>query len=314
MMMNGGEFDDDDDEDDEGLASTVVTGKTYPCPTCGIRFAKAYNRDRHFNRVHNVIQRAYECTLCGAAFDSVAKLRDHRDTHAPSTGYEEVRQAFGGKCIIYRKTYPKKMYTFEQALNADGPDILRLLEHQLETRKSMKVGLVYQVEFIKLSPDEVEEEAAAVAAAAVTADAAADDSDNDFDDSGISSFPQLDGAESVDEEEEAGPSRPQPRGQPQPLQVQQPQQQQQVAGPEVVSDEDDGGDDEMRLGETFIVVWMRPPCFEVNAGTHLTSAVHLAGRDIQARIDDYVARGSGWRLNQILCSFCLFALSFASRG
>ena len=102
-------------EEEETPPSANKSQVGFVCTTCGATFAKKFNRDRHVRLSHNNIVRVYDCTFCGAFFDTVEKLRQHRQSHKPSTGFEEKSSAFRKKCVVYRKTYEEKMLTLENA-------------------------------------------------------------------------------------------------------------------------------------------------------------------------------------------------------
>ncbi len=152
-----------DEKREENLSSQALNANDsaesrYICKTCGIQFAKKFNRDRHVAKTHNNIVQVYDCTFCGAIFNSVLKLQIHRERHNPSTGFEEKKSAFKNKCVRYRKTYDKKMLTFENAFNDDRSDMNKLLTFEVAGRKFMKVGIIYHVEFAKLDMHQAEEE------------------------------------------------------------------------------------------------------------------------------------------------------------
>ncbi len=139
-----------ENEDQQQQITAPAAATAFACTTCGIRFSRRANRDRHIRLVHNNISRVFDCTFCGAFFDSIEKLRQHRESHEPSTGFVKRDSAFRKSCIIYQKTYGKKMLTLEDAFMEDKKDMTNLLSFQLAERKSAKVGIIYHVEFARL--------------------------------------------------------------------------------------------------------------------------------------------------------------------
>ena len=146
----------DDEEqpvnNDEHENETAASVSDYPCAVCGKNFSRKFNRDRHFILWHNNIVRMYSCNFCGAAFDDSKKLQQHRESHKPSTGFEVWDSAFRKKCVIYRKLHSGIMSTLENAYAEDKEDMAKLISYEVEARKSMKLSIIYHVEFAKLRP------------------------------------------------------------------------------------------------------------------------------------------------------------------
>ena len=144
----------------EGATASAPVG--FVCNICGVSFTRKGHRDRHVRSRHNNIVPVHDCVFCGAFFNSVAKLKEHRQSHRPSTGFELKSSAFRKKCSLFRKTYEEKMLTFEHAFAADKEDMLRLIAFEVAERKSMKVGVIYHIAFARLQPQlRVEETAPA---------------------------------------------------------------------------------------------------------------------------------------------------------
>lgn len=134
--------------------------KFFQCPElgCTLKFTRRYNRDRHVAREHNNVVIVHSCIFCNAVFPSTKKLREHRVSHEPSTGFIEFASAHKKKCVIFRKAYGRQMTSFKECVNGDQSDIYRLLKYELSNRYTMKVSLVYYTEFIKLAGGENEGE------------------------------------------------------------------------------------------------------------------------------------------------------------
>jgi hypothetical protein len=128
--------------------------KMFPCehPDCGAVFRRRFNRNRHFERSHIVAEDVFQCNLCGQVFNTRAAVQTHRRTHLPTTGFTELRQAFGRSCVIYRKVYAQKTRTFEEAFLTDKTDIRKLIKYHLEVARFIKVSASYCIEFVKVDP------------------------------------------------------------------------------------------------------------------------------------------------------------------
>jgi hypothetical protein len=127
---------------------------SFTCPQCDVKFTRKFNRDRHFQLVHNNITLVHNCSLCGAVFNSVNKLKKHHATHNPATGFTIHTSAFRKKCVIYRKIYEKKMSTLEQCIKHDEKDIFNLLHYEMIARRSVKVSIIYHAEFYRVADDD----------------------------------------------------------------------------------------------------------------------------------------------------------------
>ena len=129
-----------------------------PEPGCGVKFTRRYNRDRHVAREHNNVVIVHSCIFCNAVFSSTKKLREHRTSHEPSTGFVEFASAHKKKCVIFRKLYGRQMISFKECVSEDKSEIYKLLQYELSNRYTMKVSLVYYTEFIKLGAGETDGE------------------------------------------------------------------------------------------------------------------------------------------------------------
>lgn len=121
----------------------------HSCPQCSVKFVRKYNRDRHVLREHSHANLVHTCDLCSGVFRSVKKLKEHRMTHVPSTGFEVRVSAFKRTCVSYRKTYGKKMKTLEQAFQNDKEEMFDVLRHELNSKKYIKAAIIWHAEFLK---------------------------------------------------------------------------------------------------------------------------------------------------------------------
>lgn len=251
-----------DQEDIPPETLVVENTKTgYVCVTCNITFARRFNRDRHIRLSHNNIEQVYDCSFCGAIFYNSLQLQRHRESHKPTTGFEEKTSAFRKKCVVFRKTYAEKIITLENALLVDKSDLQELLKFEVNTRRSMKVGLIYHAEFIRLTP---QIGGAAVAAATDECEEEQEEAETDCgDDSNL----ETDDNEGVVTSE---------------------------------MEETDSAET-VEMNETRYEVCLRAPSSIVTPSTNVIQFVRNAVQHVQNRIDDFVENGSGWRLNQILC-------------
>ena len=121
----------------------------FSCPVCKALFTRKFTRDRHVGTTHNNIKPIYTCSLCGGVFKGVKNLQDHRRQHTAITRFIPIISAMKKNCIIYRKSYEKKMDSLELAFHSDKPDITELLKSELSLKQTLKATLVYHIEFMK---------------------------------------------------------------------------------------------------------------------------------------------------------------------
>ena len=240
----------------------------YVCAQCGAAFARKFNRDRHVRLLHNYITRVYDCSYCGAIFDTSKKLNDHRLEHSPTTGFEVKQSAFRKSCVIFRKSYKEKMLTLENAFTDDREDMRKLIEFEVGTRKSMKVGIIYHAEFSRIQPQ---------------MGGAMGDDDN---------FEQIN-------EEEVEPDSPN--------EGEEMESVGEESGEEEIEQSDGEEPDEEEIidlaehaSEEVYAICLRAPSVIVTTATNVKKIMQVARQQIQNRIDDFIENGSGWRLNAIL--------------
>jgi DNA polymerase type B, organellar and viral len=126
--------------------------KTFKCLQCSANFASKFSRDRHILRIHTNANLIHQCAICGNVFPTVKELKIHRKTHVPPTGFTIVASAFRKTCVLYRKTYEERMETLAQAFLNDKEDISKVLEHEVNRKKSIKASLIFHAEFLR-DPD-----------------------------------------------------------------------------------------------------------------------------------------------------------------
>jgi len=296
------------------------------CPTCGAKFTKKYNRDRHFAMSHNNISRAYECRLCGAVLDNTVKLQEHRRTHKPTTGFEEVNSAFRKKCVLYRKTYPEKMNTLENAFIADRDEMFKLIEYEVEQRKSIKLGLIMHAEFARVSPQfggAAGEDQTAQVAEETLAPAASGEIGAQLP---STSAYQAAGASSSSDEDERDVFRERrtkkgEKGKKRRMRKSHHDDSVYVSTTDTEGEDDNaqemndaaGGRDEGanrtsagregdNLEEELYEVCLRAPTASITHSSNIRQILSSSKQYMQNRIDDFIENGSGWRLNQILCA------------
>ena len=128
--------------------------KDYKCDFCDVIFTREASKKRHIQRIHNHVKPILDCTMCGAQFDHLQKLQEHRRIHQPTSGFKYMRNAFGKTCSIYRKIYGKKIISFQEAAALNYNDLFSLLNYELSERNLLKVALIANVAFVKLSAEE----------------------------------------------------------------------------------------------------------------------------------------------------------------
>lgn len=259
---------------EENAAAPVATAAAggYVCATCGAKFARRYNRDRHVQLTHNNIVQVYDCSFCGAFFNTLVKLREHRDSHKPTTGFEEKSSAFRKKCVIFRKTYGEKMLTLENAFNDDEADMKKLIEYEVGVRRSMKLGIIYHIEFMRIQPQ--------MGGAAEEQPPPPPASENET---------LLAGEEGEEEEEEE--------------EAEEEEEEEEEGGD---GERDDEEEREISLAgnvnEEVYEICLRAPSAVVTAATNVRQAMRAARQYIQTRVEDFIENGSGWRVSSVVAA------------
>jgi len=326
----------DGEQQDEGTGEQEKNNEhpqtaQFICTTCGAKFSRKYNRDRHFQLSHNNIARVYDCRLCGAVLDSAAKLQEHRKNHEPTTGFQVVNSAFRKKCVLYRKTYTEKMLTLENAFNADKEDLLKLIQYEVGVRRSMRMGLIYHAEFARVSPQ--------FGGAADNIPQAAEEADNNLPSTSAdnnlpstSAYQQTPVSSSDEEEEEreretlGERQKRGEKGKKRKMRKSHFDDAIDVSTTDTESDNNNEGDEsEMdntdhsenegntednsrendnteHVEEEVYEVCLRAPSSSVIQTSDFGQILNNARQFMQNRIDDFVENGSGWRLNQIICA------------
>ena len=299
----------------EGATASAPVG--FVCNICGVSFTRKGHRDRHVRSRHNNIVPVHDCVFCGAFFNSVAKLKEHRQSHRPSTGFELKSSAFRKKCSLFRKTYAEKMPTFEHAFAADKEDMLRLIAFEVAERKSMKVGVIYHIAFAKLQPQlRVEETAPAADGQEVVEqfgggmnEGGNSEGEIAEEDDSTTAEEQFGGVREGEEEEEElediftedpadawerendGWNDPENHTEHAPN-----------TEHEVVVEGVEGDIPVADAEEIIVEMCFRAPSSIVTTATNLHPVLENARRSLQNRIDDFTEHGSGWRVNEILCA------------
>ena len=272
----------------EEAAAEETQNAGFVCTTCGIKFARKFNRDRHMRLSHNNITQVFDCTFCGAFFNTVEKLQQHREQHKPSTGFVVKDSAFRKKCVVYRKTYDEKMLTLENAFNADKDDMLQLITFEVGERKSMKMGVIYHVEFARIQPQ---------------LGGAAGDNEDVVNLSGERETNEMgeretgEGGEQVTEGEN-GPH------------VDEAGEENENEGEEENENESERENENeeedisaaINVAEDLYEVCLRAPSTLVTTSTNIAHVLQTARHYIQNRVDDFIENGSGWRLNAVICA------------
>lgn len=128
------------------------------CERCGKIFSRKLILEKHIQRVHNVLQRVFDCIYCKEVFLERREMLDHRKLHEPSTSFSLRRHAHNRKCTLHRKVYTKKMHTFDECFKDDRPELQKLLTYSCQ-ESNIKAALSSTVEFLKMSPSgEVDED------------------------------------------------------------------------------------------------------------------------------------------------------------
>lgn len=128
----------------------------FKCPTCELTFARKFNRDRHFRLTHNNIIPIYQCKYCGASFRSSKSLYSHYDQHTPETSFTLHQSAFRKKCAVYRKIFNPTFPNLGMCCQYNDEEVKNLLRFEVAKRKSVKISIIYHVEFRKIIAEDYE--------------------------------------------------------------------------------------------------------------------------------------------------------------
>jgi DNA polymerase type B, organellar and viral len=123
--------------------------KKFACPQCEAEFTSKFSRTRHILRIHTNANLVHPCETCGNVFNSVMELKKHRKTHPPNSDFVIIASAFKKTCVVYRKTYHKRMKTLAEAFFNDKEDIHTVLQHEVNRKKSVKASLIFHAEFLR---------------------------------------------------------------------------------------------------------------------------------------------------------------------
>jgi ribosomal protein L44E len=130
------------------------TVNVFHCPSCDASFKRKTARDRHVNNYHNQSGIIYPCIYCSASYDNVAKLREHRRSHLPTSGFVLVEKAFKRTCKFFQKLHDEHVLTFEQAFQRDTMDMQHLLKYELAQGTHIRASIIYHAEFTRNIVDE----------------------------------------------------------------------------------------------------------------------------------------------------------------
>ena len=127
--------------------------KNFNCDVCGIVFTRKANRDRHKLNMHEHETLVYQCNICDRAYDSIQKLRNHRRNHSFDGDFLLLKKAFKENCVVYRKLFDQDVNSVELSHQLNKNQIDELLSLELNQKKSLKVSLIYHVEFVRETED-----------------------------------------------------------------------------------------------------------------------------------------------------------------
>ena len=127
----------------------------FQCNNCNVTFGRRADFNRHNRRFHSGLPIYHECIICQEHFRTLHALAIHRRTHIPNEDYYVHRNALNSTCTIYRRILPDHYKTTEDIIQSDLEQIKRVLTFELEEKNVVKVGLNVQVNFKKITDDEM---------------------------------------------------------------------------------------------------------------------------------------------------------------
>lgn len=124
----------------------------FKCSECEKTFSRQYNRDRHFNVVHNKNSTiTAQCFLCGAIFPNNEKLENHiQEQHKPSKKFILQKKAFGKKLTNYRFIYQENEIEFYRAQTKLINPLFKTILSEAARLTICKVSLIFIGEMVML--------------------------------------------------------------------------------------------------------------------------------------------------------------------
>jgi hypothetical protein len=124
----------------------------FSCSECGRKFTRQFNRDRHFNVMHNKNSTNTErCFLCGSIFVNQEKLQEHiTNVHKPSKRFFLQKKAFDRNFSTYRFIYNGNLLDFNRSQSILINPIMKTVLSEAAKLTICKVSLVFIAEMMML--------------------------------------------------------------------------------------------------------------------------------------------------------------------
>ena len=128
------------------------------CGLCNAKFSRKDNLKRHEEIKHGGRtegkELAYACGMCALTFGCRDELKNHRLSHLKESGepggFFLLDSAHKRVAQIFRNFLPSDKIALDQALNYVNSEVLNLVKKLLLEHPVIKIGLVLNVEFVKI--------------------------------------------------------------------------------------------------------------------------------------------------------------------
>ncbi len=128
----------------------------FSCPTCDRKFGRRDNLLRHIARYHEgeEKEKTFRCGLCTCCFSTFIELHGHRKKeHVQHHDFREVESAHGRQTTVWRRHFPSRITTVDEALIIGFKDMTKLILSLLVEQKYFKVNFTLFVEMFRVNEE-----------------------------------------------------------------------------------------------------------------------------------------------------------------
>ena len=121
-----------------------MEGFTCPEKSCGKRFTRRNNLNRHYQNFHLHSQLIEKCSLCGQMFESCDDLQKHyRFSHRPSRKFFIKESAFNRAFVTYRYNFTESDVSFASSQLSIREKIKERVSFEVSKKNVCKVSLIF---------------------------------------------------------------------------------------------------------------------------------------------------------------------------